>query len=89
MQLDLNAVDPNVRDMPTRRNNFLASLKRGRNTHGRIDSSSARQLQYGLRRLAVRAVDRCGRAEAFRCCEPVVIEVDDDDFGWRIELSRQ
>jgi hypothetical protein len=42
-----------------------------------------------LCRLAVRAVDCLGCSERARHCQPIVVEVDHDDLGWRIELCRK
>ena len=55
----------------------------------RVDADAARQRLDPLGRLAVGAVDRLRRAETPRDLQAVVVEIDHDDFGRRIELRRE
>ena len=70
----------------------LAELEGRRNADrldGGVDAALAGHLHDRLRGLAVGAVDGRGRAEALGHLKPVVVEIDHDDLGRRVELRRQ
>ena len=76
--------------VPPGGDDFLAHLERGRNAHrldGRVDAALAGHLHDRLHGLAVGAVDGRRRAEALGHLEAVVVEIDHDDLGRRIELG--
>ncbi len=78
--------------VPPARNDRLAQRDRGGHADGfdgRIDATAVGQCQDRLPGLAARTVDDCGRAETAGHLEPIVIEIDHDDFAWRMELRGQ
>ena len=54
-----------------------------------VDAAAAGQLLHRLGRISVRAVDRLRRAELPGKPQTVVVEIDHDDLGRRIELRGQ
>src|SRR5690606_42087895 len=57
--------------------------------NGTIDPSTIRQLQHTLYGIFFRGVNAMRRSHCFGELESVVIDIDHDDIGRRIELSGQ
>ena len=92
MQIDLDPVHADIGDGAARRDDVLAELEGRRNADrldGGVDAAVAGHLHDLLDGLAVVAVDGRGGAEALGDLKPVVVEIDHDDLGRRVELRRQ
>ena len=92
MQLHLGAMHADIGDVAARRDDLLAQFECRRNADrldGGIDAPLRRHFHHRFGRVAVGAVDGRGGAEAFCDFQAVVIQVDHDDLGRRVELRRQ
>lgn len=70
----------------------LAKLERGGDTNRfnrRIDTLALRQRHHLSRCIFTARLYCLCRTEATCNCEAVLVEVDHDDFGWRVQLRRQ
>ena len=91
MQRDRYSVHPDIRDVAAWRDDLLAQLEGCRNADRfdrGIDADAVRETQDRLSGLAVRAVHDARRTERLGDVEPLLIEVDHNDFGRRVELRR-
>src|SRR5262245_14664791 len=92
MEIDLDAMDPGIGNDATGRNDVGAELESGGNADGLdggVDAAAAGQLVDALGGFAVGAVDGLRRTELARDGEPLVVQIDHDDPGRRIELRRE
>src|ERR1035437_5548488 len=83
-------VHADVGDVPAGPDELSAKLERGRNADrldGGVDAVFAGDLQYRLDGVAVTAVDDVRCAEARRNREALVVQIDHDDLGGRVELG--
>src|SRR5450759_3224360 len=90
MEIDLRSMHSDIGDGAARRDNFLAQLEGGRNAHrldGGIDAALVGHFHDRLQGLAVGAVDRRRGTEALGHFKAIVIKIDHDDLGRRIELG--
>ena len=79
-----------IGDGAARRDELLAQFEGDRDAHrldGGIDAALAGQLHDRLQGLAVGAVDGRRGAEALGHLKPIVVEIDHDDLGRRVELG--
>ena len=89
MESHLLSVHADIGDGAARRDDFFAQLEGGRNAHrldGGVDAALAGHLHDRLHGLAVGAVDGRRGAEALRHFKAIVVEIDHDDLGRRVEL---
>ena len=92
MKIDLGAVHADVCDGAARRNDRLAQFERGRNADGLdggINPALAGHRHDRFRSFAVSTVDDGGGTEPLADVEAIVIEIDHNDFGGRVELGGQ
>lgn len=92
MQVDLDPMNADIRNRPARGNDILANQERSRHAnglYGRIDTASARQFHHGFDSLVSRAIDRLRSTKPLRGLKAIIIEINHNDFGRRIELRGQ
>jgi hypothetical protein len=92
VEVCLDAMDADISDDASRRDNVLAGNEAGRNADGLdhgVDAAAIGHLHDLFHGLAVLVVDDSCGPEAGRHFKPVVVKIDHDDFGRRVELGRQ
>src|SRR6185437_8966690 len=92
VKLRAPAVHADVRNDTAGRNDRLTELECGGNAYGfdgHVDSLAAGELENPLDRLAPCRVDKLRRAQVLRDPKAVLVEVDHDYLGGRVELSGQ
>src|ERR1700733_9058080 len=90
MKIHLCSMHPDIGDGAARRDDSLAQFKSSRNADrldSGVDTAIFGHLQDRLQGLAIGTVDDCRCTEPLCHLKSVVVEIDHDDIGRRVELG--